>query len=104
MSAGDRVERARELYRAFAAADRSVPERLLSEDFSFSSPVDPQLDRRGYFERCWPAAGAVQSFEIVRTLESGDELVLTYEATRPDGTRFCNTEVLRFRGEQICRA
>ena len=27
-----------------------------------------------------------------------------YEATRTDGSKFRNTEVLTFRGEQICRA
>jgi ketosteroid isomerase-like protein len=99
----DRVQCARDLYRAFAENLRDVPERLLSADFTFSSPVDPQLDRQGYFERCWPAAGAVRRFDILRALEAGDEVVVTYEATRPDGTRFRNTEVFTFRGGEICR-
>ena len=29
---------------------------------------------------------------------------MTYEMTHPDGRRGRNTEVLTFRGEQICRA
>jgi hypothetical protein len=104
MAAADRAERARELYHAFVVGERTVPETLLSDDFSFSSPVDPQLDRAGYFERCWPQAGAVQRFDIVRAVESGDEVLITYEATRPDGTRFCNTEVMTFAGDQISRS
>ena len=32
----------------------------------------------------------------MRLIEHGDEVVVTYEATRTDGTRFRNTEVLTF--------
>jgi ketosteroid isomerase-like protein len=47
----------------------------------------------------------VSSFEFVRLVElPGDEVLVTYEATRRDGKRFRNTEVLAFRGEKICRA
>ena len=73
-------------------------------DFSFSSPLDVGLDRTGYFERCWPGAGGGQTFDFVRLIEAGDEVVVTYEMTKADGSRARNTEVLTFRGEQICRA
>lgn len=100
----NRVERARELYGAFAAGEREQVERILTEDFRFSSPVDPDLDRAGYFERCWPGAGRGQRFEFVRTLEVGDEVFVTYEMAMGDRGRGRNTEVLTFRGDQICRA
>lgn len=99
-----RLDSARELYQAFAAGDRGAVERLLSDDFTFSSPVDPRLDRAGYFERCWPGAGQGQTFEFVRMLPAGDEVTVTYEMTHHDGRRGRNTEVLTFRGGQICRA
>ncbi len=57
MPTHDLPERAREVYQAFASGDRAAIERLLTDDFSFSSPVDVGLDRAGYFGRCWPAAG-----------------------------------------------
>jgi ketosteroid isomerase-like protein len=100
----DRAQLAQDMYRAFAAGDRDFVEALLADDFSFSSPPDPLLDRADYFERCWPGAGSLTEFDFVRLVESGDEVVVTYEATRTDGTRFRNTEVLTFRGEQVCRA
>ena len=102
--ATDRSELARALYRAFGAADRGAVERILADDFTFSSPPDPSLDRAGYFERCWPNAGRVEAFDFVRLIESGDEVVVTYEATRTDGTRFRNTEVLTFAGDKLTRA
>ena len=95
---------ARDMYRAFAAGDRNFVERVLAEDFIFSSPLDVGLDRPGYFERCWPGAGKGQQFEFVRVVQSGDEVIVTYEMTRTDGGRGRNTEILTFRGEQISRA
>lgn len=104
MSADRRTALARELYLAFADGDRAAVERLLSEDFTFSSPVDPVLDRAGYFERCWPGSGQHQIFEFVRIRAAGEEVFVTYEMTQPDGRRGRNTEVLTFRDEQIRRA
>ena len=100
----DRRQLARGLYEAFAAADRDAIENLLAEDFEFHAPPDPHLDRAGYFERCWPHAGGDQAFEFARLIESGDEVVVTYERGRADGTRFRNTEVLTFAGDRVRRA
>ena len=99
--AKDRIELAKATYRAFSTGDRELIEELIGEDFTFHSPADEGgLDRAGYFERCWPGAGNVEKFEFVRLIEDGDEVVVTYEATRADGTRFRNTEVLGFDGDK----
>ena len=103
MPATDRRQIARHAYEAFAAGDRDFYETHLSDDFTFSSPPDPLLDREGYFERCWPGAGLGQSFNFVRVVESGDEVIVTYEMRRPDGSGGRNTEVLTFDGERISR-
>ncbi len=100
----NRLERARVVYQAFASGNRDFIESAFTDDFRFSSPLDVDLDRDGYFERCWPGAGEGQRFDFVRLIESGDEVVVTYEMIRPDGGRGRNTEVLTFRGEQVCRA
>jgi hypothetical protein len=100
----DATQIARDLYRAFAAGDRNFVERVLTDDFVFSSPLDVGLARAGYFERCWPGAGQGQQFGFVRVVQSGDEVIVTYEMTRADGGRGRNTEILTFRGEQISKA
>ena len=97
----ENVELAREAYRAYETGDRSIIERLLSDDFTFYSPPDPGIDREAYFERCWPNAELIEAFEFKRLIEAGDEVVATYEATKTDGKRFRNTEVLTFAGERI---
>jgi hypothetical protein len=99
----DRIEAVRASYTAFADGDRDLIERVLADDLTFSAPPDPLLDRAGYFERCWPGAGSGLSFAFVRLAEVGDEVLVTYEATRADGTRFRNTELFGFDGDRIAR-
>ena len=101
----ERLKLARDAYGAFESQDRELIESLLTDDFVFYSPPDPGLDREAYFERCWPNAGLIESYEFERLAEIGnDEVLVTYEATKTDGKRLRNTEVLAFRGDQICRA
>jgi ketosteroid isomerase-like protein len=104
VTTSDRLELAKQCYGAYESGEREVVERLLTDDFTFFSPPDPGIDRAAYFERCWPNAGNIAAFEFERLIEDGDEVVVTYEATRTDGTRFRNTEVLAFREDRICRA
>jgi ketosteroid isomerase-like protein len=99
-----RSEAVRALYDAFAAGNRAVAEELLAAEYRFSAPPDPDLDRDGFFEVCWPNSGSIGAFDIVRLIEDGDEVVVTYEATREDGSRFRNTEVLGFDGDEVVRA
>ena len=100
----DRLELARRSYEAYETGDRNAIEELLSDDFVFYSPADVGIDRATYFERCWPNSELIEAFEFKRLVEAGDEVVVTYEATRTDGSRFRNTEVLTFEGDKIRRA
>jgi len=95
------LQLARDAYRAYESGDRELIESLLADDLVFYSPPDPGIDREHYFERCWPNAGMIDSFEFVRLIEAGDEVVVTYESTKTDGKRFRNTEVLTFDGDRI---
>lgn len=104
MHARERLQVARDCYRAYEAGDRPLAESCLSADFSFYSPADIGIDRDRYFERCWPNAELIRGFEFKRLVEHGDEVIVTYEATRTDGSRFRNTEVLTFDGDKIRRA
>ena len=95
------IEIVKASYTAFTTADRDLIESLLADDLVFSAPPDVGIDRAAYFERCWPGAGGVERFEPVRLAEVGDEVLVTYEATRKDGTRFRNTEIFGFDGDRI---
>ncbi len=99
-----RIQTAKEYYSAFARGDRHFIEEHLAGNFTFSAPPDPHLDRAGYFERCWPGAGKGGVIEFIRLIESGDEVVITYEAKLPNGGKGVNTEILTFDSDKLCRA
>jgi ketosteroid isomerase-like protein len=92
----DRKQIVRDSYAAFAAGDPHFFEEHLSDDFLFSAPPDPELDRDGFFERCWPGAGRGQDYEFVRLIEAGDEVIVTYETDISGGGKGRNTEILTF--------
>jgi ketosteroid isomerase-like protein len=94
----------RELYRAYETGEREAVAQLLGESFIFFSPADVGLYRDRYWERCWPNAGVIARFEFKRLIEVDKEVVVTYEATRRDGSRFRNTEILTFDGDKLARA
>lgn len=98
-----RIDIARACYGAYESGDRDVLERHLADDLMFFSPPDPGIDRAEYFERCWPNADLIASFRFERLIESGDEVIVTYESGKIDGSRFRNTEILTFTGQQISR-
>jgi ketosteroid isomerase-like protein len=59
------VEVARRSYLAYVDKDRAAIEQLIAEDFHFTSPLDNQLDRKTYFERCWPNSRWIAEFEFI---------------------------------------
>jgi ketosteroid isomerase-like protein len=97
----DRLKLVRDAYDAYVTGDRRVLEGLLADEFTFYSPDDVGIDRDRYFERCWPNNEHSAAFELTRAIESGDEVVVTYEARTTDGRRFRNTEVHTFEGDRI---
>jgi ketosteroid isomerase-like protein len=100
----DRSTLARKMYGAYESGDRRVVDELLTDDFTFFSPPDPGIDLATYFERCWPNAESIKAYQFKRLIEVGDEVFVTYEATKTDGHRFRNSEVLTFVGDRISRA
>jgi hypothetical protein len=89
--------------RAYETRDRSLLEQHLADELLFFAPPDPGIDRATYFERCWPNSEHIKAFEYVRLFEHDGEVVSTYEATRADGSKFRNTEIHGFTGDQVSR-
>ena len=103
MSELSRTEIVRECFRAYELRERDLVEKHLADDFEFYAPPDPGIDRDTYFERCWPNASHLKSFDFVRLSEVGDEVLVTVEATREDGSRFRNTEIHTFEGDKVAK-
>jgi len=95
------IDIARSMYEAFAGKDRAAAERLLAEDFRFVSPLDNALDRKSYFEICWPNSASTASFEFKYVVQDGERVFVTYEAASTSGKHFRNTEILTIRNGRI---
>lgn len=85
----------------YETKDRQAIEKLLSDDFTFTSPYDDHIDRKAYFERCWPNSDRMRSFRVVKLFESGDEAFILYEAEFEGTGGVRNTELFRTKGDKI---
>jgi hypothetical protein len=100
----NRPELIKQFYEAFSKVDRNdFVENLLAPTFTFSAPPDPFLDRDGFFKICWPEGGNLKDIAYVRVIENGDEVIITHEYTKPDGTTGRNTDIITFDGDKIIR-
>lgn len=90
----DNAAIARAMYTAFWSRRREDAERLLADDFTFTSPYDDAIDRAEFFRRCWPNAEALSSFDIERITADADGAFVTYRASTKRGVQFRNTEYL----------
>jgi ketosteroid isomerase-like protein len=99
----DVVAIARASYAAYVAKDRAAIERLIAEDFHFTSPLDNRIDRATYFARCWPNSASIEDFTFIHLVPDGDQVFVTYEGRTKDH-RFRNTELLTIQDGQITDA
>ncbi|HEY4281588.1 MAG TPA: nuclear transport factor 2 family protein [Chthoniobacterales bacterium] len=97
----DTIAMARGAYEAYVAKDRAKIEKLIAQDFHFTSPLDNRIDRATYFARCWPTSETITSFDFINLVADHDQVFVTYEGHKTDGQGFRNTEIVTIRGDQI---
>jgi ketosteroid isomerase-like protein len=100
----DKAAAIRALFAAYLANDREAVEQAFAEDFRFTSPFDHELDKQGYFERCWQDDNRwIERHEIERIMIEGDAAYVGYLCVARDGGSFRNTELMLFDGDKIRR-
>ena len=78
---------------AYVDKDRVGIEKLIADEYRFTSPLDNALDRATYFERCWPNSHAMAAFTVIHEATNGERAFVTYEARTSTGKCFRNTEL-----------
>jgi len=84
----------RSLMQSYLAQDRQAAERLIADDFVFTSPQDDHIDRATFFERCFPASihlGTQQLLHAATTEDDGVFVLYEYDSLT-DGGRYRNAE------------
>ena len=85
----------RAAFDAYLAQDRYAAERLIAEDYSFTSPQDDHIDKAGFLERCFPTADRLTSQEILELVSAGEEGVfILYEYELKNGDRHRSAEFI----------
>jgi len=95
------ADQIRDYYRAYETGDRAVVERLLSDDFSFTSPLDDRIDRATYFAKCWPGNEHLRTFLVRQLVIDGKHALVRYVAESVDGSRFENVEHFELGRDQV---
>ncbi|SER23863.1 SnoaL-like domain-containing protein [Gracilibacillus ureilyticus] len=88
-------------FKAYETKERATLEKLLSEEFTFSSPVDDQINRETYLERCWPSSKDIDKYHIHNLFTDGNEAFVRYDCFLNSGVNFQNMERFRFSDNQI---
>jgi ketosteroid isomerase-like protein len=83
----------RALSQAYLSQDRVTAERLLAEDFVFTSPQDDHIGKAEFMAKCFPTADRLRAQEILHVVPAGDDGVfILYEYELRTGARYRNTE------------
>ena len=88
-------------YEVYGAKDRAAIEKLIADDFHFTSPLDNRIDRATYFARCWPNNERIEGFDFINLVPDGNRVFVTYEGHSTDGHSFRNTEIVTVRDGKI---
>jgi ketosteroid isomerase-like protein len=100
----DKAALIRALFDAYLANDRGAVERMLADDFRFTSPYDHELDKATYFARCWRDDNSwIERHVLERIMTEGDAAYVTYLCIARGGKSFRNTELMLFAGGRVQR-
>ena len=99
--ADDVIAIARAAYEAYVRKDRAAIEKLIAEDFHFTSPLDNRINRTTYLKICWPNSEKIKRFDFINLVAHDDRAFVTYEGHSTDGNVFRNTEIVTVRNGQI---
>jgi len=96
------VEIVRAMFESYLTQDRGTADRLLAEEFAFTSPQDDHIDKAAFFERCFPTADRLVSQEMLHVVPTdGDDVFVMYEYELKTGERHRNVELLTVRDDRI---
>lgn len=94
-------ELVRGLFSAYQQQDRDYVEQLLSDDFRFSSPQDDNIDRKAYFEKCWPMSETTKRHHLQKVFVIGNEAFVLYDLETTEGSKYRNTEFFTFESGKL---
>ena len=91
----------RKYFSDYVSRDKEAVAESLTDNFTFHSPHDPNLDKAAYFEKCWANGDSYRALQIEKLFEDGNEAFVRYECETKDGSKSRTTEFFRIEGDKI---
>ena len=100
--AGDKEAIVRRYFSGWEKKDWSIVASTLADGFTFTSPApDDHIPTDRFHDKCWPQAPHIRTFEFVRIMEQGDEVMAIMQVITVDNKVIRNVEYFRFEGDKI---
>ncbi len=98
----DLADLVKNIFHAYEEKDRPACEKMLTDDFTFTSPNnDDHISKGTYFERCWSFSAQNPVYEFEKIFVSGNEVFVLYNCKIKTGKQFRNTELFKFEKDKI---
>jgi hypothetical protein len=91
----------RQAFHAYETGDVDALHALLADDFKFSAPPDPHLDKEGYMNRCWPFHEQKPCYEYEEFFVRDDRAMVLYTCTTRAGKKIRNAEYFHVRDGKL---
>ena len=92
----------RKYYAGWEIKDWPAFDILLTDDFTFTSPLDDHISKAAFKAGCWDTQIAfIGRFDLTQVAGTGNEAFVMYVCHTTDGKTFRNVEYLRLQGEQV---
>ncbi|HXS21284.1 MAG TPA: nuclear transport factor 2 family protein [Steroidobacteraceae bacterium] len=93
----------RKYYGAWVKKDWALMDRLLADDFTFTSAApDDHISKTTFKRQCWDTQSAlIESFDLQRVFGAGDEAFVKYLCRTKSGKSFRNVEYLRLKNGKL---
>lgn len=95
-------ETVRKYYAAWEKKDWHPVDILLTDDFTFSSPLDDHISKSAFKAGCWDTQIAyIDRFDLKQVVGTGNEVFVMYVCHTTNGKTFQNVEFLQLQDGKV---
>jgi len=92
----------RKYYKGWEIKDWRAFDMLLTDDFTFTSPIDAHISKGAFKTGCWDTQTPfIGRFDLEHVAGTGNEAFVMYLCHTTNGKTFRNVEYLRLKGDQV---
>lgn len=96
------IDVVRAAFAAYLTQDRAAMDRLLAEEYVFTSPQDDHIGKTAFLEACFPTADRLREQQILDAVAlDGEQVCVRYEYELKTGERHRNVEVTTVRDGRL---